>query len=126
MNRIILATLAMALASPAYASTISCSASWDSPFCTNEPPVYGSVEARCFMSPHRSDFVCKPGEVDSKGGQRVGVVWWAVSGGITDIAPELNDAPDAMEIIGGSKRTDELPFSPSAEAIDSELGEDQL
>jgi hypothetical protein len=59
---------------------------------TNEPPDYTSVEPRCFMSPHRSDFVCKPGEVDGKGGQRVGVVWWAgvmPGGGVTDISPEL-------------------------------------
>lgn len=34
--------------------------------------------------------------------------------------------PDAMEIIGGSKRTDALSFSPSTPAIDSELGEDAL
>jgi hypothetical protein len=33
----------------------------------------------------------------------------------------LGDAPNAMEIIGGSKRVDALPFSPSAEAIESEL-----
>jgi hypothetical protein len=92
MNRIILAALAIALTSPAHASTASCSAEWDSPFCTNEPPDYTSVEPRCFMSPHRSDFVCKPGEVDGKGGQRIGVVWWAgvlLGGGVTDISPEM-------------------------------------
>jgi hypothetical protein len=113
MNRIILAALALTLSavlSPAPASTISCNADFDSPFCTSDPPQYeikgypvwsadtGEMVnwwtggAAGGMSPHRSDLVGKPGEVDTPpDGQRVRGVWWVgvVPGVATDISPEM-------------------------------------
>jgi hypothetical protein len=81
---------------------------------------------RCIHNPHRDDRVCDAnGEIVQWSRDSSEALCVGRCSELRSVAPS-GEIPDAMEIIGGSKRADELPFSPTAEAIDSELGEDQL
>jgi hypothetical protein len=118
MNRIILAALTLALAAMPATAQLKPS-----------PPAEEYLAWRHWYLMYRGQSVINVEDQLNKATDALRRKGWCYGDGLLPASEwtwHRCDMPDAMEIIGGSKRVDALPFSPSAEAIDSELGEDQL